>query len=71
MRLAEGSDNGKVADVYPDTVNNFDLLQQLYFHHEPDYSGRYTVPVVWDKTTSKIGQSSAAVVFRALKWSPY
>jgi len=62
----QGSDNGKVADVYPDTVNNFDLLQELYFHHEPDYSGRYTVPVVWDKKTSKIVNNESSEIVRFL-----
>jgi len=50
--------DGKVADVIPDSVYGFDLLQELYFKVDKDYEGRYTVPLLWDKKTSSIGLSS-------------
>src|SRR3546814_6329906 len=35
--------------VILDTVNNADFLHQVYTAAEPDYSGRVTVPILWDK----------------------
>ncbi|MBP0014526.1 MAG: glutathione S-transferase family protein [Roseofilum sp. SBFL] len=38
----------------PDTVNQADYLWQLYLKADPNYSGRVTVPVLWDKKTHTI-----------------
>jgi glutathionyl-hydroquinone reductase len=38
----------------PDTVNQADYLWQLYVKSDPNYSGRVTVPVLWDKQTGQI-----------------
>ncbi len=36
-------------DCTPDTVNGFDYLYEAYVHADPDYTGRVTVPLLWDK----------------------
>ena len=36
--------------VIPDTVNDARFAYELYAKSEPGYSGRVTVPVLWDKT---------------------
>lgn len=38
----------------PDTVNQADYLWQIYVKSKPDYTGRVTVPVLWDKQTQQI-----------------
>ncbi len=36
----------------PDTVNGSSYLHQVYTAAKPDYTGRVTVPVLWDKRTT-------------------
>ncbi|KAF0783643.1 hypothetical protein L243_18480, partial [Salmonella enterica subsp. enterica serovar Worthington str. BCH-3008] len=40
-------------DTFPaatgDTLYQHEFLYQLYLHADPHYSGRVTVPVLWDK----------------------
>lgn len=38
----------------PDTVNQAAYLWQVYVKSKPDYTGRVTVPVLWDKQTQQI-----------------
>ncbi|PZO39634.1 MAG: glutathione-dependent reductase [Pseudanabaena frigida] len=38
----------------PDRVNQSDYLWQVYVKSDPTYTGRVTVPVLWDKQTSQI-----------------
>jgi glutathionyl-hydroquinone reductase len=52
--------------VIPDTVNDVRFLYQLYAKSEPGYSGRVTVPVLWDKTTSRIVSNESADIIRML-----
>jgi putative glutathione S-transferase len=41
-------------DCTPDTVNGFDYLGEAYVAADPDYTGRVTVPVLWDKQEDTI-----------------
>lgn len=34
-----------------DTLYQHEFLYQLYLHADPHYSGRVTVPVLWDKSS--------------------
>jgi putative glutathione S-transferase len=52
--------------VIPDTVNNARYLYELYAKSEPGYSGRVTVPVLWDKKTSRIVNNESADIIRML-----
>lgn len=38
----------------PDTINSADYLWQIYVKANPNYTGRVTVPVLWDKQSGKI-----------------
>ena len=38
----------------PDSVNQADYLWQVYVKSNPTYTGRVTVPVLWDKQTNQI-----------------
>lgn len=37
-----------------DPINGFSYLAEAYLMTEPSFSGRVTVPVLWDKTTNRI-----------------
>jgi glutathionyl-hydroquinone reductase len=50
----------------PDTVNGFTYLHQVYTAAKPDYTGRVTVPVLWDKTRRTIVNNESADVIRML-----
>jgi putative glutathione S-transferase len=52
--------------VIPDTINDARYLYQLYARSEPGYSGRVTVPVLWDKQTSRIVNNESADIIRML-----
>jgi len=48
----------------PDTVNGFNYLSELYFKADPEYSGRYTVPVLWDKKLQTIVNNESSEIIR-------
>jgi putative glutathione S-transferase len=50
--------------VFADTVNNADFLHQLYTKATPNYSGRVTVPVLWDKKTETIVSNESSEIIR-------
>lgn len=43
---------------------NLDYLYQLYLKAAPDYEGRVTVPVLWDKQTQSIVSNESADIIR-------
>lgn len=50
--------------VVPDTVNNADYMHQVYTSAMPDYSGRVTVPVLWDKQNGTIVSNESPEIIR-------
>jgi glutathionyl-hydroquinone reductase len=50
----------------PDTANGFSYLHQVYTAAEPDYTGRVTVPVLFDKKTRTIVNNESAEIIRML-----
>ena len=42
----------------PDPVNGFDFLAEAYHATDPNFDGRVTVPVLWDKKTRRIVNNS-------------
>ena len=51
-------------DVVPDMVNNADYLYQVYIAAQSDYSGRVTVPILWDKKTNTIVSNESSEIIR-------
>jgi putative glutathione S-transferase len=49
-----------------DTLNHKDYLWQVYAAAAPDYTGRVTVPVLWDKQRSTIVSNESAEIIRML-----
>ena len=50
----------------PDTVNNAKLLHEVYTAAQQDYTGRVTVPVLWDKDSGKIVSNESSEIIRML-----
>jgi glutathionyl-hydroquinone reductase len=48
----------------PDSVNHANYLWELYVKAEPEYSGRVTVPVLWDKQTHTIVNNESREIIR-------
>ena len=49
-----------------DTLYGFDFLHQIYTRADPNYSGRVTVPVLWDKQEQTIVSNESAEIIRML-----
>lgn len=50
----------------PDDVNHAQYLHQVYAKAKPNYSGRATVPVLWDKERSTIVNNESSEIIRML-----
>jgi len=50
--------------VVGDTLNNADFMYQIYTLAMPDYSGRVTVPVLWDKQQKTIVSNESPEIIR-------
>ena len=50
--------------VVPDTVNQKSRLHEIYTLALPDYTGRVTVPVLWDKHQKTIVSNESAEIIR-------
>ena len=50
--------------VIPDTVNNAQVLHQVYTAAQADFSGRVTVPILWDKTRKTIVNNESSEIIR-------
>lgn len=49
-----------------DSQHSSDFLYQLYTHEQPNYSGRVTVPVLWDKQQQRIVNNESSEIIRML-----
>lgn len=59
-------DNGWEVD---DPLYNVDFLYQLYLKADPEYEGRVTVPVLWDKHSRTIVSNESSDIIRMLNAS--
>jgi len=50
--------------VIADKVNNARYYHEIYTHADKDYSGRVTVPVLWDKKTHTIVSNESSEIIR-------
>lgn len=50
--------------VIADSINNAEFMHQVYTAAEPTYSGRVTVPVLWDRETAKIVSNESSEIIR-------
>ena len=52
--------------VVPDPINDARYLHQVYTAADPRYSGRVTVPVLWDRKNGSIVNNESAEIIRML-----
>src|SRR4029077_18605155 len=52
--------------VVPDAVNHARYMHQIYSAADPHYTGRVTVPVLWDKHTRTIVTNESSEIIRML-----
>jgi putative glutathione S-transferase len=52
--------------VVPDSVNGVSCVHQLYAKADPSYSGRATVPMLWDKKQRTIVNNESSEIIRML-----
>jgi putative glutathione S-transferase len=53
-------------DCTPDTVNGFRFMHQAYTATKKDYTGKVTVPTLWDKKTKRIVNNESSEIIRML-----
>jgi putative glutathione S-transferase len=59
-------DNPAFPDCTPDRVNGFRYLHQAYTASEPRYTGKVTVPTLWDKKTKRVVNNESSEIIRML-----
>lgn len=61
-------ENGWTFEEYPgviaDPTNHADKLYEVYIAAKPDYTGRVTVPILWDKKTNRIVSNESSEIIR-------
>ena len=61
-------ENGWTFEEYPgviaDPINHADKLYEVYIAAKPDYTGRVTVPILWDKKTNSIVSNESSEIIR-------
>jgi glutathionyl-hydroquinone reductase len=66
-RFATKDENLPGDDVGPDPLHaDFTHLREIYFESEKDYSGRFTVPTLYDTKTKRIVNNESADIIRML-----
>lgn len=67
LMLEEGwTIKGNFPGAIPDTVNGKTRMHEIYSLAKPDYTGRVTVPVLWDKQRKTIVANESADIIRML-----
>lgn len=64
-----GKDGWKFSErdnCIPDTVNNFQFVKEIYFQTDPNYTDRFTVPILYDKKTKTIVNNESSEIIRML-----
>ena len=52
--------------VIPDPIGGAEYLFQVYTRAQPDYTGRVTVPILWDRETETIVNNESSEIIRML-----
>ncbi|KAJ5327225.1 uncharacterized protein N7506_010327 [Penicillium brevicompactum] len=66
-RFATADEKIPGENTIPDPLHpDFTHIRQVYFSNNPDYTGRFTVPVLFDKKTKLIVSNESAEIIRML-----
>jgi putative glutathione S-transferase len=60
------ADDPNFPDCTPDTVNGFAYLHQAYMASDPHYTGKVTVPTLWDRKTGRVINNESSEIIRML-----
>jgi putative glutathione S-transferase len=52
----------------PDTINHTEYLRDVYIKANSEYTGRVTVPILWDKQKNTIVNNESREIIRMLDW---
>ena len=58
--------NPAFPDCTPDTVNGFHYLHEAYTASEPRYTGKVTVPTLWDRKSGRVINNESSEIIRML-----
>jgi len=58
--------NPAFPDCTPDTVNGFHHLHQAYTASDPRYTGKVTVPTLWDRKSGRVINNESSEIIRML-----
>src|SRR5689334_6534721 len=58
--------NPAFPDCTPDLVNGFRYLHQAYTATDPHYTGKVTVPALWDRKTGQVINNESSEIIRML-----
>jgi glutathionyl-hydroquinone reductase len=58
--------NPAFPECVPDTVNGFHYLHEAYTASNPRYTGKVTVPTLWDKKTRRVVNNESSEIIRML-----
>jgi glutathionyl-hydroquinone reductase len=53
-------------DCFPDTVNGYHYLHEAYTATDKNYTGKVTVPALWDKKSGRIVNNESSEIIRML-----
>jgi putative glutathione S-transferase len=59
-------DGWEFSEAYPDPLHDEPYLRDVYTRADPDYTGRVTVPVLWDKEEETIVNNESREIMRML-----
>jgi putative glutathione S-transferase len=63
-RFAKADEKISGENVTPDPVNGVETIRDLYLLANPNYTGRFSVPVLWDKKTNSIVNNESSEIIR-------
>jgi glutathionyl-hydroquinone reductase len=56
--------SGRFGTEEKDPIYGFTKIRELYFKADPDYTGRFTVPALWDKKKETIVNNESSEIIR-------
>jgi len=59
-------DGWEFSDTYPDPLHGADYLRELYVRADPEFTGRPTVPVLWDREEGTVVNNESEEIMRML-----
>ena len=63
--MSNGNGSFSCRGCIPDTVNNCKTVRELYeLQNDVIYTGKYSVPLLWDKKTNTIVNNESADISR-------